>query len=187
MFSKFSLNTAGIDIESGSDATNSNRSFYENNNLFWSFNGTSSFEDVDGHCGLSFVHRLVCFGTFLMLSFVSICIALFHLPFVLISPQRFVVPFTFGSLLLMCCSVFLVGWYSYCSQITRPSRLPITVGCLACMAFTFYSSFISGNYLLCLVATCLQIGSLFAFFIGSFPGGPSAVYSLISWMNPFKS
>ena len=53
------------------------------------------------HCGLSFIQRILCFGFFLLMAFISVTLAFFNLPISILKPQRFILPFSFGSMLFL--------------------------------------------------------------------------------------
>ena len=58
------------------------------------------------NCGLSIVQRFLCFGFFLLMAFISVTLAFFNLPLSILKPQRFILPFSFGSVLFLTRYIF---------------------------------------------------------------------------------
>ena len=158
--------------------------------------------DNNEYCGLSFMQRVGCFSFFIIMAIIAVTLSFFNLPLAILRPQRFILPFSLGSLLFLSRYVafrthgsifftyfisstgFLVGWVSYWRQLTKPERLPISIGCALIMLATLYVCLIVKNYILVLVLSILQMLSIFAFTLSSFPGGPKAVLYAIRYMVP---
>ena len=87
---------------------------------------------------------------FLLISFML-------LPAIVLSPQKFSMFFTLGSVFLLVGFAFMKGPYKYAKNLFAKERLLFSVAYLASIIFTIYASIIVGSYLMTILASALQV------------------------------
>ncbi|KAI9339335.1 Got1/Sft2-like family-domain-containing protein [Obelidium mucronatum] len=131
-------------------------------------------------CGLTSWQRFVGFAaTFAMAAF-CFMVSLFSLPLMIISPSKFVTPFTFGSLLAICSFALIKGPRAYIKEAFSKERLSWTVCYFGSLILTLYFSLFLKSYLLTIVAVVIQI-----FTLGKFFGSYAPSMSNLSMMSMF--
>jgi hypothetical protein len=106
--------------------------------------------------------------------------AVFSLPLVILSPQKFVLFFTISMISTLVGLAFLNGPKTYLKKLTiRKNRIATGV-LLISIILSLYFSIISGSYLLSLLFCFVQLNSVMLFFCNTFPFGWSAMKSMFS-------
>ncbi|KAJ3075479.1 hypothetical protein HDU98_007977 [Podochytrium sp. JEL0797] len=155
-------------------------------------------------CGLTSFQRYVGFAVCFAMAAFCFMVSLFSLPLMIISPSKFVTPFTFGSLLAICSFALIKGPRSYIRDAMSKERRLVTAAYFASLALTLYFSlFVSSvfayspaafdsnassnsfqhqlkSYLLTIVAVVVQIYTL-----GNFFGSYAPSMSSFSMMSMF--
>ncbi|KAJ3407349.1 protein transport protein sft2 [Chytriomyces hyalinus] len=115
-------------------------------------------------CGLTSWQRFIGFcATFAMASF-CFMVALFSLPLMVISPPKFVTPFTLGSLLAICSFALIKGPRAYLKDCLSRERIAWTIMYFTSLGLTLYFSLLLHSYLLTIVAVVIQMFTLVRFF-----------------------
>ncbi|TPX34007.1 hypothetical protein SmJEL517_g03246 [Synchytrium microbalum] len=137
--------------------------------------GAQETSDVDWF-GLSLTQRLVGFGVCLLLAAICFLLAFFvGLPLMVISPSKFAVPYTFGSILAMASFALLRGPATHLKNLFSRERLPFTGLYFGSMALTLYFSMGLHSYLGTIFTAVIQIICLL-YFLGSYvPGGTAGL------------
>jgi len=100
------------------------------------------------------------------------------IPFILVAPAKFAVPYTLGSLISMASTMFMVGPSRQLKNLCKEDRRATTSIYIGSMFGTLFFAFqnlgILGT-LLCLVCIGLQMGSMVWYVASYVPGGQSMV------------
>ncbi|KAI8618522.1 transport protein SFT2, partial [Chytriomyces sp. MP71] len=108
--------------------------------------------------------RFVGFAaTFAMASF-CFMVALFSLPLMILSPSKFVTPFTLGSLLAICSFALIKGPRAYIKDCLSKERMAWTFMYFGSLSLTLYFSLFLKSYLLTIVSVVIQMFTLLKFF-----------------------
>jgi len=106
---------------------------------------------------------------------IFIILSSLFLPIVILSPSSFVSLFSIGSIIIITSFIFIYGTSSYLSMLFEGKRCIFTLIYFASIIFGIYFSFISKNYLICLVSAVVQIVMLCIFVLSFVPGGESGI------------
>ena len=113
--------------------------------------------------------------TFFMLSFaaaVLLVLAFFvGLPAAALAPAKFAVPFTLGSLLNLGALAALRGVRGQMEHMAAPERLPLSALYCGSMLLTIWATFVMHSYILCVLASLVQLAALLFYSVSYFPGG----------------
>jgi hypothetical protein len=102
------------------------------------------------------------------------------LPLVVIRPSKFALCFTMGSLLFMASFGLLKGPLEHVKSMITPDQLPFTIVYMGSMGLTLYASLISRSYILVVIASSIQIGTLCYYFLSFIPGGTTGAKVFIT-------
>jgi hypothetical protein len=95
----------------------------------------------------------------------------FGLPVVALFPAKFALPFTLGSLCNLCALGALRGVRGQLNHMSAPERLPISTAYVGSMLLTLYVTFVLQSYVLCILASGVQLACLLYYTLSYFPGG----------------
>ncbi|EGF82556.1 hypothetical protein BATDEDRAFT_9318, partial [Batrachochytrium dendrobatidis JAM81] len=123
--------------------------------------------------------RYVGFAFCMATAILCFMISLFTLPMVLISPGKFALTYTMGSLLFLFSFSFLNGLVAHLKHVFSLERLPFTASYMVSMAMTLFFSVVRPSYLLVIFFCIVQVVCL-AWYVGSYlPGGVQS----LRWMT----
>ena len=111
---------------------------------------------------------------FMMLSFFV------FLPMIILSPSKFAITFSLGSICIIASLGALRGWRHMATVLSARERLPFTAAYFASLLATLYSSLAMHSYLFSLLSCVAQIGALLYYLLSFFPGGHSGLSALSS-------
>ena len=120
----------------------------------------------------------------LAFGFVILFFSLMFLPFVLLSPQKFVSLFSIGSFLILSSFIFIYGTKDYLNMLFNSSRTLLTCLYLASIIVGIYFSFVNSWMFVSHICAVLQLITLITFTLSFIPGGNMGISFM--W-NMFKS
>ncbi|EEA05751.1 uncharacterized protein CMU_027610 [Cryptosporidium muris RN66] len=106
-------------------------------------------------------------------SFLFLFLSFLFLPMVVVSPHKFAVLFTLGSIFFMASFVVMKGFLGFMKYLTQRERLPFSFIYCASLALTLYGTLVIKSYLLTSLFSLIQIIALASFLATNFPGGSS--------------
>lgn len=118
------------------------------------------------------------YTTFFIVFSVGIIFIIFSslfLPIVILTPSSFVSLFSIGSIITITSFIFIYGTTTYLSMLFEGKRCLFTLIYFASIICGIYFSFISKNYLVCLLSALVQIVMLCVFVLSFIPGGESGI------------
>ncbi|KAF8823017.1 SFT2 family protein [Cardiosporidium cionae] len=101
---------------------------------------------------------------FILLSFML-------LPIAVLSPSKFSLPYTIGSLCIFASLGVLKGFTPLYNHMVSTSRLPFTIAYASSVALTLLFTLFFRSYLLVIIFSIAQVASLLSFVISYLPGG----------------
>ncbi|KAF8822473.1 SFT2 family protein [Cardiosporidium cionae] len=108
---------------------------------------------------------------FILLSFML-------LPIAVLSPSKFSLPYTIGSLCLFASLGVLRGFTPLYNHMVSTSRLPFTIAYASSVALTLLFTLFFRSYILVIIFSVAQIVSLLSFVISYLPGGTQILKSI---------
>ena len=114
------------------------------------------------------------FTGFFILACLFFLLAFTVLPFILVSPAKFNLFFSLGSLFSQIALAFFHGPLSYVKMLLSKQNLIISVIYVATLVLSLYASMFWGTYLSSFVILLLQVVTLGYFLMQSFAGGDAA-------------
>jgi len=129
------------------------------------------------------------YKTFMIMVFIGLamlCLSLMFLPVIIISPSKFVMCFSLGSLIILSSFIFVYGTKAYVEKLFAKNRFTFSVLFLCSIILGLYFSF-SGNYLISILLAGFQLVTLIVFTLTFLPGGAHGI-SFIGGllMSPIK-
>ncbi len=113
--------------------------------------------------------------TFFMLAFAAATLLLLAffvgLPAAPLAPAKFAIPFTMGSLFNLGALAALRGVRGQLSHMAAPERLPLSAVYVGSMLATLWATFVMHSYILCVLASLIQLTALLWYSLSYFPGG----------------
>jgi hypothetical protein len=91
------------------------------------------------------------------------------------SPEKFAVPFSFGAVLSLLSTMFLMGPCNQVKKMFEPSRIVVTCVYLSSIVVTLIVAFVSASVWLVLLCVCVQMLSLMWYALSFIPYGREAV------------
>ena len=88
--------------------------------------------------------------------FYSLALFVF-LPILILSPSKFALCFSFGSVCTMAALVMLSGWQASLRHLLAAEKLPFTAGYAGSLFATLYAALAMHSYLLCIVFSLSQV------------------------------
>nr|KAJ3414101.1 protein transport protein sft2 [Polyrhizophydium stewartii] len=130
-------------------------------------------------CGLTTFQRYIGFAMVMGTAALCFMISLFTLPMVIVTPAKFALTFTFGSLLFLFSFSLLNGLVAHAKHIFSLDRVPFTASYIGSMLMTLFFAVVKPSYILVIFFFIVQLGCL-AWYLGSYlPGGTQA----LRWMT----
>ena len=128
------------------------------------------------------------YQTFFLLLVIGLgllCISLIFLPVIIISPYKFVLCFSFGSLTILTSFLFIYGTKSYFEILFSQNRFPFTLLFLASIFLGITFAW-SNYFFFSLICSIFQLVSLIVFTLSFIPGGRSGISFIGSMVSsPF--
>ncbi|CAI2379932.1 unnamed protein product [Moneuplotes crassus] len=112
---------------------------------------------------------------FFVLSIFWFGVSFFMLEIIAVSPYKFVMAFTLGSMCLMASLAFLSGTYNFLKKLVKPKRIVFTGSYFASLAACFFFSVLWKNLVLMIIATVWQAVALLFFVFSTVPGGATGL------------
>ncbi|XP_068653423.1 uncharacterized protein [Aristolochia californica] len=135
----------------------------------------SFFDDFDRQCTLSTKQRLYGFGTCLVAGLACTLLSMF----VFFNPIKFGVTFTFGNLLALGSTAFLIGPKKQVTMMLDPVRIYATATYLASIIIALFCALYVHNKLLTLLAIILEFGALVWYGLSYIPFARSTVSKIL--------
>jgi hypothetical protein len=110
---------------------------------------------------------MLCFTAAILLALAFIV----GLPAAPIAPAKFAIPFTLGSACNMAAVGALRGPRAQLTHMMAPERAPLSLVYLGAMAATLWATFAVHSYVLCILASLIQLAALIIYQLSYFPGG----------------
>lgn len=170
------------------------RAFNSNNRSSYISIPTSAASPVlpvvqsDDFCGMGRLQRYTAFMVMVGLSIFCFFVSLFSLPMIIISPSKFAIPFTFGSLLAIISSAFLKGFKAHLFHVFSQERWVFSSMYIGSLLLTLYFSLgRESNYIMTVLCSIIQLIALI-WYLGSYaPGGTAALSFFTRWVTGTRS
>jgi hypothetical protein len=134
--------------------------------------GSSEPNNAMECCKLSRQERFQGFTLLLIMSGVFFAVAFFiGLPLVLLSPGKFGMSFTLGSLLFMGAFAIMEGPVAHLKRTCSLERLPFTLVYITSMLATLYACIVAKSYIMTVACSIAQICALCWYALSQVPGG----------------
>ncbi|KAI0009078.1 SFT2-domain-containing protein [Xylariaceae sp. FL0662B] len=132
-------------------------------------------EEEEGWFTLSRWDRLLIFGACILgaLACFVLCFALW--PFFMTKPTKFVILWSFGSVLFLSSFAAMMGPVAYLRHLTSGPRLPFTAAYFGSIVLTIYFAIGLHNTILTLIFAIIQIACLIWYLVSYFPMGSSGL------------
>jgi hypothetical protein len=132
-------------------------------------------DEEDGWFALSRWDRLLVFGACNLgaLACFVLCFALW--PVLIAKPRKFVILWTFGSILFLSSFAVMMGPTAYVRHLSSGPRLPFTAAYFGSLGLSIYFSVGLQNTILTLFSAIVQIACLLWYLISYFPMGSSGL------------
>ncbi|KAI9500103.1 protein transport protein sft2 [Coemansia spiralis] len=127
--------------------------------------------------GLTLMQRWIGFGGCAILALFCFTMAIFSLPMMILSPQKFATAFSLGSLCTITGIALLRGPRAHTLHLLSKQRLLFTVSYFGSVFFTLFFSAIMHSYLGTLLFVAVQVGALMWYVVSYFPGGTEGLQS----------
>lgn len=117
------------------------------------------------------------YKTFMIMIFIGLsmlCLSLMFLPVIIISPSKFVMCFSLGSIIILSSFIFVYGTKAYVEKLFAKNRFVFTMLFLCSIILGLYFS-ISGNYLISILLAAFQLVTLIVFTLTFLPGGSHGI------------
>ena len=134
------------------------------------------------------VQRYTAFVVMVGLALFCFMVALLSLPMIIISPSKFAIPFTFGSLLAIISSAFLKGFKAHLFHVFSTERWPFSSTYIGSLLLTLYFSLgRESNYIMTILCSVIQ-GIALIWYMGSYaPGGTAGLSFFTKWITGTRS
>ncbi|CAJ2513451.1 Uu.00g015700.m01.CDS01 [Anthostomella pinea] len=132
-------------------------------------------DEEEGWFVLSRWDRLLIFGACNLgaLACFVLCFALW--PILMAKPRKFVILWSFGSVLFLSSFAAMMGPMAYAKHLTSGTRLPFTAAYFGSIALTIYFSIGLQSTILTLISAIIQIACLTWYLVSYFPMGSSGL------------
>lgn len=127
--------------------------------------------------GTDFVYFAALVGGAVVFFFLAFFL---FLPLLIVSPGKFALSFTFGSVCTMSAFNMLGGWRAALAHMFSSERLPFTTVYIGSMMGTVYAALIMNSYILSIVFSAVQVIALLYYVLSYFPGGAAGVQFMLS-------
>lgn len=132
---------------------------------------TERTNEEEAWFALSSWERLLGFGACLIGAAVCFFVSFMTLPLLAVSPRKFALSFSLGSLLVMFGFSVMIGPINHLKHLISKERLPFSSVYFASLALTLYFSIAKKSYLGSLICGAVQVVALVAYVLAYFPGG----------------
>ena len=114
-----------------------------------------------------------------------LCLSLVFLPFIILSPHKFILCFSFGSLIILSSFIFVYGTKAYFEILFSKSRFLFTILFLSSILLGIFLS-LAGYFIFSVLCAMCQLITLIVFTLSFIPGGSGGI-SMIGQMlkSPF--
>jgi hypothetical protein len=133
--------------------------------------------------GLTRTQRYTAFAVCIAAAVFLFFLAMFHLPFVVLRPGKFVVPYCMGSMFILVSFGFLHGFVSYSKHLLSPKRLAYSAWFTLATIGTLYSALSLKSYILTVVMSLIQMAGMLTFIVSYVPGGSSGISFMSSMIS----
>lgn len=133
--------------------------------------------------GLSRAQRYSAFAICIAAAVFLFFLALFHLPFVVIRPGKFVVPYCMGSMFILVSFGFLHGFVSYSKHLLSPKKVAYSAWFFLSTLGTLYAALKLKSYILTVVMAFIQMAGMLTFIVSYVPGGSSGISFMSSMIT----
>ena len=133
--------------------------------------------------GLTRTQRYTAFAICIAAAVFLFFLAMFHLPFVVIRPGKFVVPYCMGSMFILVSFGFLHGFVSYSKHLLSPKRVAYSAWFTLATLGTLYAALSLKSYILTVVMALIQMAGMLTFIVSYVPGGSSGISFMSSMIS----
>lgn len=133
--------------------------------------------------GLTRTQRYTAFAVCIAAAVFLFFLALFHLPFVVIRPGKFVVPYCMGSMFILVSFGFLHGFVSYSKHLLSPKRVAFSAWFTLATVGTLYAALSLKSYILTVAMALIQMAGMLTFMVSYVPGGSSGISFMSSMIS----
>ena len=133
--------------------------------------------------GLTRTQRYSAFAISIVAAIFLLFLALLHLPFVVIRPSKFVVPYCMGSMFILVSFGFLHGFVSYSKHLMSRKKVVYSAWFFLATLATLYSALSLKSYILTVLMALIQMVGMLTFIISYVPGGPSGISFMSSMIS----
>lgn len=127
------------------------------------------------------------FFILLMIGLGLLCVSLIFLPVIIISPYKFVLCFSFGSLIILISFIFIWGTKAYFETLFSKNRFLFTLLFLSSILLGIMFAW-SGYFFFSLLCSIFQLVSLIVFTLSFIPGGKVGISFIGSMLaSPFTN
>ena len=103
-----------------------------------------------------------------------LCLSLIFLPFIILSPHKFILCFSFGSLIILISFIFVYGTKSYFEILFSKSRFLFTILFLSSIFLGIFLS-LAGYFIFSVLCAICQLITLIVFTLSFIPGGSGGI------------
>ncbi|KAI5862684.1 SFT2-domain-containing protein [Durotheca rogersii] len=132
-------------------------------------------DEEEGWFALSRWDRMLIFGACNLGALACFILCFVLWPVLMATPRKFVILWSFGSVLFLSSFAAMMGPMAYVQHLTSGSRLPFTAAYFGSIALTIYFSVGLHNTILTLLAAIVQIVCLLWYLVSYFPMGSSSL------------
>lgn len=133
--------------------------------------------------GMTRTQRYTAFGICLAAAVFLFLLSMLHLPFVVIRPGKFVVPYCMGSMFILVSFGFLHGFVTYWKHLLSPKKAAYSAWFILATFGTLYSALSLKSYLLTVLMSFIQMAGMITFMVSYVPGGSSGISFMSSMIS----
>lgn len=133
--------------------------------------------------GLTRTQRYTAFGICIAAAVFLFFLAMFHLPFVVIRPGKFVVPYCMGSMFILVSFGFLHGFVSYSKHLLSKKKIVYSAWFIMATIGTLYAALSLKSYIFTVIMALIQMAGMLTFIISYVPGGSSGISFMSSMIS----
>lgn len=133
--------------------------------------------------GLTRTQRYTAFGICIVAAIFLFFLAMFHLPFVVIRPAKFVVPYCMGSMFILVSFGFLHGFVSYSKHLMSKKKIVYSIWFIMATIATLHVALSLKSYILTVIMALVQMAGMLTFIISYVPGGSSGISFMSSMVT----
>ncbi|KAK2073126.1 hypothetical protein P8C59_007430 [Phyllachora maydis] len=132
-------------------------------------------EEEEGYFALSRWDRLLIFSACNVAALVCFVLCFVLFPVLWPKPRKFVILWTFGSVLFLASFAVMMGPVPYVQHLTSGNRMPFTTAYFGSIGMTLYFSLGLHSTLLTLFSAIVQLSCLLWYLVSYFPMGSSGL------------